>query len=301
MDDLRQAVLGILEKSIIPKLIQLKEQGVHPDFLSAAWKEIEQKWLSPEIDLPGLIFSLDSFLGEKEGELKRVKTMIEEIEAKNEVLKQYGNLLSKMPPHLYSPESSIEIQNQVQTRLSRPGVGICLAYLEPNYKGVSSFIEAVALPGKGDLIITGSSDISMRDSVKVAHSVIKSYYPGLDLQKDLHIHFPGSGKEPSGSSAGAAIAATMASCLSGRCLNPAISITGQLSLTGLIHAVSWITEKIRAALHAGCKTVIIPKENHKDIEDLPLDLQDRIEIKLVETIKEALALMLVWDDDTQQA
>ena len=177
------------------------------------------------------------------------------------------------------------------------GVTTGLAYTQ--FGGDLLYIEVVKFDGSGKINITGKLGDVMKESVQTALSYIRSIAKDLkiDVKKfgkiDFHIHVPEGATPKDGPSAGVAICQSFASILTGIPVSKDVAMTGEVTLTGKVLAIGGLKEKLLAALRGGIKTVLIPKANKKDLDDLPKEIIDNLKIKPVETIKEALHLCLV--------
>ncbi|WP_414469285.1 endopeptidase La [Methanobacterium sp. ACI-7] len=172
-----------------------------------------------------------------------------------------------------------------------PGVVTGLAWTPVG--GDILFIEGAFMPGNGKLTLTGQLGDVMKESAKISQSLIRSRM-ALNLKqaefdkKDLHIHVPSGAIPKDGPSAGVALLTTIASLVTGHEVDPKLAMTGEISLRGAVLPVGGIKEKVLAAHRAGIKRVILPKDNEKDIDDIPKDVQDELEFILVETVEDVI-------------
>ena len=155
-------------------------------------------------------------------------------------------------------------------------------------------IEALRIPGNGQLIITGQLGEVMRESVLAAKSYIQSQARTLNIPPEMfdkyniHLHFPEGAIPKDGPSAGIAIATAIASLLSDRPVRTDIAMTGEITLRGRVLAVGGIKDKVLAAHRAGIKTVQVPKQNENDLANIPDTVRDSICCIPVESIDEVL-------------
>ncbi len=176
--------------------------------------------------------------------------------------------------------------------LDRAGVSTGLAWTEAG--GDILFIEVTRLPGKGHLKITGQLGDVMKESAQAALSYLASRAGELGLDEahfceyDYHLHVPAGAIPKDGPSAGIAITAAIASLVSGRLVRPSIAMTGEVTLRGKILPVGGIKEKVLAARRAGISTVILPRRNEADLDDIPDEILRTMQIILVDGIDEAL-------------
>jgi ATP-dependent Lon protease len=160
------------------------------------------------------------------------------------------------------------------------------------------FVEAALVPGKGNLILTGKLGDVMQESAKAALTHVRSLtareQPELDIPKDfyekndVHIHVPAGAIPKDGPSAGVTMAVALASAVAKRLVSKDIGMTGEITLRGKVLPVGGIRDKILAAHRAGLKRVILPKENEKDLEEVPQEVKEELQFMFVENIDEAL-------------
>lgn len=179
----------------------------------------------------------------------------------------------------------------------RVGVTTGLAYTQ--FGGDLLDIEVVKFDGSGKINITGKLGDVMKESVQTALSYIRSIAKDLkiDVKKfnkiDFHIHVPEGATPKDGPSAGVAICQSFASILTTIPVSKDVAMTGEVTLTGNVLAIGGLKEKLLAALRGGIKTVLIPKANEKDLEELPKEITDNLKIIPISKIKEALPICLV--------
>jgi ATP-dependent Lon protease len=184
-------------------------------------------------------------------------------------------------------------ENEVKLRTSVPGVATGLAWTPVG--GDILFIEASLVPGKGQLILTGQLGDVMKESAQAAVSLAKMRLDKLGVERsvletnDLHIHLPAGAIPKDGPSAGVAMFLAVASLLSGRTVRNDIAMTGEISLRGLVLPIGGVKEKTLAALRAGIDTVLLPKRNQKDLEEIPEPARNKLKFVWLENIDDALA------------
>jgi ATP-dependent Lon protease len=177
-------------------------------------------------------------------------------------------------------------------RTSAAGVATGLAWTPAG--GDILFIEATMMPGKGNLILTGSLGNVMRESAQAALSYIRAHGRelGLDLknfdQSDVHIHVPAGAIPKDGPSAGVTITAALTSLFTGRPVRSDVAMTGEITLRGKVLAVGGIKEKVLAASRSGIRTIILPKRNEKDLVDVPKEIRTKLQFHGVEDLISAL-------------
>ncbi len=159
-------------------------------------------------------------------------------------------------------------------------------------------IEAVTMPGKGVITRTGSLGDVMKESVEAARTVVRSRARALGIKdeafekKDVHIHVPDGATPKDGPSAGAAMATAFVSALTGIPVRGDVAMTGEITLRGEITAIGGLKEKLLAALRGGIKTVLIPEENAKDLQEIPDNVKQGLDIVPVRWIDKVLELAL---------
>lgn len=172
---------------------------------------------------------------------------------------------------------------------SKPGIVTGLAWTAAG--GDILYIETLLTPGTGKLIITGQLESVMQESVKVAISLVKSLFPEEAAQlkeQDLHIHVPEGAVKKDGPSAGITLTTALASLLTKKVVDSELAMTGEVSLRGDVMPIGGLPEKLMAAQRAGVKTVLVPKENEMDLEDVAMEVREKLDIKIVETVSDVL-------------
>jgi ATP-dependent Lon protease len=187
------------------------------------------------------------------------------------------------------------LDSQIERR-SRLGVATGLAWTEAG--GDLLNIEVSILAGTGVLMLTGKLGETMRESGQAALSYARSRATSLGLDKnfyksiDVHVHLPEGAIPKDGPSAGIAIATALVSALTGVPTRDDVAMTGEITLLGNVLPIGGLNEKVVAAKRAGVKTVVIPKLNEKDLQELPDHIRSAVEFKLVETMDEVLEVAL---------
>jgi ATP-dependent Lon protease len=159
-------------------------------------------------------------------------------------------------------------------------------------------IESTVMPGKGLVIRTGSLGDVMKESVDAARSVVRSRAARLGIKtemfekRDIHVHVPDGATPKDGPSAGAAMATSIVSTLTGIPVRAHVAMTGEITLRGEITAIGGLKEKLLAAHRGGIKTVLIPEENAKDLQDIPANVKNQLEIVPVKWIDQVLEIAL---------
>jgi ATP-dependent Lon protease len=177
-------------------------------------------------------------------------------------------------------------------------VGIVTGLAWTEYGGEILKIETVTMPGKGRMQITGKLGDVMQESVKAAKSFVRSkcleygIIPPLFEKKDFHIHVPEGATPKDGPSAGIGMVTSIVSSLTNNPVRRDIAMTGEVTITGQVLPIGGLKEKLLAAHRAGIKEVIIPKENEKDLVDMPKKIIDEIKITPVEFADQVLKIAL---------
>jgi len=158
------------------------------------------------------------------------------------------------------------------------------------------FIEVALMPGKGKLILTGQLGEVMQESAKAAFTWAKSHYQTLDLKRnfalnlDVHIHVPEGAVPKDGPSAGIAITTALVSALTKSPVRRNVGMTGEITLRGRVLEIGGVKEKVIAGHRAGLTTIILPKDNKKDLEDIPANVKKEMKFVFVENVEEALKI-----------
>lgn len=186
----------------------------------------------------------------------------------------------------------------------QPQIGVSHGLAWTSIGGVTLDIEAVSLPGKGKLTLTGRLGDVMKESAQAAIAFLRKNAAeyGIDEEfyesRDLHIHVLEGATPKDGPSAGIAIATAAVSALTERPVRGDIAMTGEISLRGRVLPIGGVKEKLLAAHQAGIRTVILPKDNEANLEDLPDTIRNDLTVELVGEFSEVLALVLSNDDAT---
>jgi len=190
-------------------------------------------------------------------------------------------------------------------------VGIVTGLAWTEFGGDILTIEAIKMPGRGRMTVTGNLKDVMKESISAAASYVRSralafgVKPPVFEKTDIHVHVPDGATPKDGPSAGAAMTVAMVSVLTGIPIRKDIAMTGEITLRGRVTAIGGLKEKLLAALRSGVKTVLIPQENEKDLADVPDNVKSALEIVPISTADEALHWALTgpltpveWDEAT---
>jgi len=185
---------------------------------------------------------------------------------------------------------------EIDTRISIPGVVPGLAWTP--FGGDILFIEASRMPGVKGFQVTGSVGNVMQESARAALSYVRSHATEIGLQKDffdksdIHLHIPAGSQPKDGPSAGVTMATALVSLISGRPVKKGVSMTGEITLRGQVMPVGGIKEKMLAAHRAGLKTIILPKRNELDVEDVPEEIRKTLNFIFAESVNDVLTAAL---------
>jgi ATP-dependent Lon protease len=194
--------------------------------------------------------------------------------------------------------------------VDQKGIVTGLAWTE--FGGDILTIEAVKMPGKGRMTVTGNLKDVMKESISAANSYVRSRAPAFGIhpsvfeKTDVHVHVPDGATPKDGPSAGAAMVTAIVSVLTGVPIRKDLAMTGEITLRGRVTAIGGLKEKLLAALRSGVKTVLIPQENEKDLADVPENVKSGLTIIPISNADEVLAHALTgpltpieWNEDEQ--
>ncbi len=273
--------INIANKYLLPK--QLKDNGVKEgelDLKDGTIKEIIRS------------YTRESGVRNLEREISKVTRKVVKKVVSGEVEKVQVND-KNIPDFLGIKKFKFgEVENKDKT-----GIVIGLAWTEVG--GEILKIETVNMPGKGRMQITGKLGDVMQESVKAAKSFVRSksleygIIPPFFEKKDFHIHVPEGATPKDGPSAGIAMVTSIVSSITNIPVNREVAMTGEVTITGQVLQIGGLKEKLLAAHRAGVKKVLIPKENEKDLVDIPKKVREDIKIIPVETADEVLKIALL--------
>ncbi len=270
--------LQIARQYLIPR--QLRENSL---------REGEIEFSDPAISALIRSYTRESGVRNLEREIgsicRKVATQI--TEGKNGKVKVNPDMVHELlgRPKYYATE-------EIQRRTEVPGVATGLAWTPVG--GDILFIEATKMPGSKGFITTGSVGKVMQESAQAALSYVRSRTAKLGIddgvfeKSDIHLHIPAGAQPKDGPSAGVTMATALVSLMTGKLVRSEVGMTGEITLRGQVLPVGGIKEKILAAHRAGLKTIILPKENEPDLEELPEDVHKSIKFILVDTMDEVL-------------
>jgi ATP-dependent Lon protease len=269
----------IARQYLIPR--QFRENGVTADQL-----EITDEALSEVITG----YTRESGVRQLEREIGRLarkvarKIAAKEVEQVSVSREMVDDLLGRPKVH---PEK--------MARADEIGVATGMYYTPTG--GDIMFVEASTMRGKGELVLTGQLGDVMKESARAAWTYARSHAESLQIRddmfdRDLHIHVPAGAIPKDGPSAGVTMATAIVSALSGRPARHDVAMTGEITLRGRVLPIGGVKEKVLGAVRSGISAIILPKDNEPDLEDLPREVRDTIEVFLVQDLGEVLALTL---------
>ena len=198
---------------------------------------------------------------------------------------------------------TIRYRKQDIARTSEIGLVNGLAWTEVG--GDVLQIEATLVKGKGEVTLTGKLGEVMQESAKAALTCVRTRAeelgidPAIFREKDLHIHVPEGAIPKDGPSAGITMATAMVSAMTRQAARHDVAMTGEITLRGKVLPIGGVKEKLLAAHRFGLRTIILSKENEKDLVDVPEEVRDELTIHTVDMIDEVLRLALVPNDDVE--
>ncbi|HEY9506735.1 MAG TPA: endopeptidase La [Gemmatimonadales bacterium] len=269
----------IARKYLIPR--QFTENGVSPEQLTVTDEALSEVITS---------YTRESGVRQLEREIGRLARKVARKIAAGEVVTvvvdrdMVDDLLGRPKVH---PEKA--------ARQDEIGVATGMYYTPTG--GDIMFVEASTMRGKGELVLTGQLGDVMKESARAAWTYARSHAAGLQIpdemfDRDIHIHVPAGAIPKDGPSAGVTMASAVVSTLSGRPVRHDIAMTGEITLRGRVLPIGGVKEKVLGAVRAGINHIILPKENEPDLEDLPQEVRDKVEIYVVQELGEVLALTL---------
>lgn len=180
----------------------------------------------------------------------------------------------------------------------KPEVGLCTGMAWTQVGGDILPTEVNIFPGTGKLILTGKLGDVMKESAQAALSYIRSRQDKFELaedfyeKNDIHVHFPEGAVPKDGPSAGITMATAIVSGLTGRRVRSDVAMTGEITIRGNVLAIGGLKEKVLAAYREGIRTIVLPKENERDIEDIPESVREKLEFVPVENMDKVLETAL---------
>src|SRR3989442_1039162 len=273
--------LAIAKRYLLPR--QLKETGLQAERASVADGALER--LIGE-------FTREAGVRQLEREIQGVlrKAALEVVESRARSVKISAKNLEK-----YAGQPKVQSEGAGRS----PEVGVATGLAWTPVGGDIMFIEAIQMPGKGQITLTGQLGDGMKESAQAAWSLLRARASatGIPLdaftQTDVHLHVPAGAVPKDGPSAGITIAAALASLLCRRPARHDVAMTGELTLRGRVLPIGGLKEKLTAAVRAGVKTGLLPAPEQRDVVEAADHVQKLLDIKPVETIDEVLELALL--------
>jgi len=182
-----------------------------------------------------------------------------------------------------------------------PEIGAVIGLAWTEHGGEILDVEATLMRGRGRLSLTGQLGEVMQESAQAAMSWIRSRAERLGIDPlfhrrwDVHVHLPEGAIPKDGPSAGIALATALVSLLAGVAVRQDVAMTGEITLRGKVLPIGGVKEKVLAAYRYGARTIVLPKENEKDLDEVPEDVRGQLEIRLVETMDEVLEVALAGE------
>ncbi len=277
-----------------------EEEKVHIAFRHLIPKQLQENGLSPQhlrFTKPGVRFLISHYT--REAGLRNLEREIAAI-----CRKVATRLAQGKPARLRVTPRKVEkllgpVRFLPETQLREHQVGVATGLAWTPVGGDLLHVEALALPGKGDLRLTGHLGEVMKESAQAAASYLRAHAQKLGIPQEyfdnhsFHVHVPAGAIPKDGPSAGITVLAALASVASGRPVRRDVAVTGEITLRGQILPVGGIKEKLLAALRAGITEVCLPKENARDLQELPANLRRRFSFHLVDNAFQVLELVLL--------
>lgn len=272
--------LHIAKEFIIPK--QMEAHGLKPEDLSISDEAILMiiNEYTREAGLRNLERSIT----------KIIRKVAREKAEKGSVRRRISK--DNLKKYLGKPEFERELQEH------KSMIGVVCGMVVTQAGGDIVYIEATKMPGKGNLILTGQLGDVMKESAQAALSYIRANADRLGIQPDfyekfdIHIHVPEGAVPKEGPSAGITMFVALVSVLKGKPARKDVAMTGEITLRGRVLPVGGIKEKVLGAYRANIKTIILPKANEMDVEEIPEKVRRDIKIHFIENIEEALSIAL---------
>jgi ATP-dependent Lon protease len=200
------------------------------------------------------------------------------------------------PENLHKYLGPVKFFPEVAERTSEPGVATGLAWTPTG--GDIIFVEATKMRGEKGLMLTGQLGDVMKESAQAALAYVRSKAKELGIEEDffekndIHIHVPAGAIPKDGPSAGITMYIALTSLLTNKPVRNDVAMTGEITLRGLVLPVGGIKEKVLAGMRAGIKTIILPKKNEKDLEEIPEHIRKQMNFKFIQRMDEAIELAL---------
>ncbi|MFZ5888967.1 MAG: endopeptidase La [Chloroflexota bacterium] len=274
--------IAIAKGYLVPR--QIRENSLHPNEIK--FKDEALRKIIREYTRESGVRNLERKIG---AICRKVGTRIAEKKLKRAVITP-ERVEEYLDHPIYLPTE------ELNRRVSIPGVVPGLAWTP--YGGDILFVEATAMPGSKGFQITGSVGNVMNESARAALSYVRSRAKQLGLEdeffnkSDIHLHIPSGAQPKDGPSAGVTIATALVSLASGRKVKPNLGMTGEITLRGQVLPIGGVKEKVLAAHRAGLRTVILPRRNEQDLDDVPKDIKQEMKFIFVDMVDEVIQAAL---------
>lgn len=277
--------LEIVRRHVLPKL--LREHGLTRDILK----------FSPQSIINVIrLYTREAGVRDLERNLARVCRKVA-----REVVEGHDNLIRITVPKLHQYLGVPRYKKKAQAFEPARGIATGLAWTQ--FGGEVLHVEATVMPGNGRLILTGKLGDVMKESAQTALSFVRSRSEEMGVNEeffqkhDIHVHVPEGAIPKDGPSAGTTLAAALFSAISGRKLRRDIAMTGEITLQGRVLPVGGIKEKVLAAHRLGIESIILPRENEKDSEEIPTNIRKKLKLVWVEEADSVLRKVLLGNED----
>ncbi len=211
------------------------------------------------------------------------------------VAKEGGDNFLVDPAFVEEALGPVRFIPEVKQRIRIPGIATGLAWTP--FGGEILFVESALLEGKDEMILTGQMGDVMKESARLALSIIKGAGYAIETNKVIHIHVPAGAIPKDGPSAGVTIVTSIISLITGKVVCENLAMTGEITLRGVVLPVGGIKEKVLAARREGITEIVLPKMNEKDLRDLDAEVLEDLHIHYVENIDEVIRLALPRDNE----
>ncbi len=271
--------LQIARQYLVPR--QIKENGLRPNEVSFTDAAILR--IIREYTYESGVRNLEREIG---GICRKISTYVAEGHAGEQVVIDAEDVPKRLGKRKYFLE-------ELGERVNVPGVAVGLVVTQAG--GDITFVEATKMPGKGNMLLTGQLGEVMKESAQAALSYIRSQAHELGIEdkvfseNDIHIHVPAGAVPKDGPSAGITIATALRSLFTEQPIRPRLAMTGEITLRGQVLPIGGVKQKVLAAARAGIETVILPKRNEVDLDELPQEVRDQLTFVVVEHIDQVFA------------
>ncbi len=263
-------------------------------------KLIEQNGLRPgEVDITGEAIRAIAANYTREAGVRRLERLLDKTLRKSLTTIADGTR-SDGEPVVVVPDDLRDLlgrpipSEEVENRIDRPGIATGLAVTGAG--GDVLFVETALVPGDGEPVLTGQLGDVMKESAAIARSVVTAHATRLGFAmpdgQRLHVHFPAGAVPKDGPSAGITMTTALVSLLTGRVVRPEVAMTGEVTLQGRVLPIGGVKQKVLAAHRAGIRQVILPRDNEHDLEDVPSEVLDTVQVHLAGHIDEVLEIAL---------